>query len=249
MRGWAMITRHSTGDELLAALHWFFGEKEHGWRLQELLEDCRCGLRTGVTTNADGDDYVWFDITLFVPPSRLTTAQSGSVEIEIGKALDVLVNEDYPLRSYLKIKVLPPEAPRTVGLNNCFFNKERTHLHDELRFRSKAEVAIYEELKRRDVLIFPNPAAVLGVSASEYGVAVEKREPDLLVCFRGKWGILEVNHDDFHSGIVTTNKEHERARKFQHYGVFFIQAYDYDKCRADPVGVVDEFLKLLANHK
>jgi hypothetical protein len=122
-------------------------------------------------------------------------------------------------------------------------------LQDELRFRSKAEIAIYEELKHRDVLIFPNPAAVLGSSASEYGADVEKREPDLLVCYRGKWGILEINHDGFHSGIVTTNKDHERARKFQHYGVFFIQAYDYDKCRADPVGVVDEFLKLLANHK
>ena len=62
-------------------------------------------------------------------------------------------------------------------------------------------------------------------------------------------GHLGVNHDDFHSGIAKTNKDHERARKFNHYGLFFIQAYNYDNCRADAVGVVDEFLTLLANHK
>ena len=78
-----------------------------------------------------------------------------------------------------------------VGLNDCFFKKERTILHDELRFRSKAEIAIYDELKRRDVLFFPNPGRRPGASASEYGAAVAKREPDFLICYKGKWGILE----------------------------------------------------------
>jgi hypothetical protein len=74
-------------------------------------------------------------------------------------------------------------------------------------------------------------------------------EPDFLICYKGKWGILEINGEDFHSGIVKTTKDHERARRFKHYGLLFIEAYDYTKCRSDPVGVVDEFLKLLANHK
>jgi hypothetical protein len=78
---------------------------------------------------------------------------------------------------------------------------------------------------------------------------VEKREPDFLICYRGKWGILEINGDDFHSGPIQTAKDHDRARRFNHYGVFFIQAYPLDRCKNRPGDVVDEFLHLLERHK
>jgi hypothetical protein len=106
-----------------------------------------------------------------------------------------------------------------------------------------------QELKQRDVLFFPNPAAVLGTTAGEYGAKVEKKEPDFLICYRGKWGILEVNGDEFHTRVVQTAKDHDRARRFNHYGLFFVQAFTLERCKRDPVGVVDEFLRLLANHK
>jgi hypothetical protein len=141
----------------------------------------------------------------------------------------------------------PPYYP--LGLNNCFFKRDQTIVHDQLRFRSNGEIAIYDELKRRNVLFFPNPAAVLGTSGVEYGEDVEKKEPDFLVCCKGKWGILEINGDSFHSGVVKTAKDHDRARRFNHYGLYFIQAYDLQRCKNDPVGVVDEFLVLLSNHK
>jgi hypothetical protein len=136
-----------------------------------------------------------------------------------------------------------------LGLNNCFFKREQTTVHDELRFRSRGEIAIYDELKRRNVLFFPNPAAVLGTTAAEYGADVKKKEPDFLVCLKGKWGILEINGDSYHSGVVKTAKDHDRARLFNHYGLYFVQAYDSQKCKDDPAGVVDEFLTLLSNHK
>lgn len=85
----------------------------------------------------------------------------------------------------------PPVAPE--GLNNCHFKTEKTITHDELRFRSRGEIAMYEELKSRNVLFFPNPAAVMGKAARDVAERVETREPDFLICFKGKWGILEIN--------------------------------------------------------
>jgi hypothetical protein len=135
------------------------------------------------------------------------------------------------------------------GINNCFFKQYNTIAHDDLRFRSRGEVAIYDELKRRNVLFFPNPAAVLGTTQAEWGKKVEKREPDFLICYKGKWGILEINGDDFHTGIVQTAKDHDRARLFNHYGVFFIQAYPLERCKKQASDVVDEFLQLLDKSK
>jgi hypothetical protein len=136
-----------------------------------------------------------------------------------------------------------------LGLNNCFFKQQQTIEHDDLRFRSKGEVAIYDELKQRDLLFFPNAAAVLGTSGTEYGMNVEKREPDFLICFKGKWGILEVNGDTFHSGVIQTAKDHDRARLFQRYGLLCIQAYPLDRCKGNPSDVVDDFLSLLEKYK
>jgi len=104
-------------------------------------------------------------------------------------------------------------------------------------------------LKRRNVLFLPNPAAVLGTSQAEYGKPVKKREPDFLVCYKGRWGILEVNGDDFHTGIVQTAKDHDRARIFKHYGVLCIEAYPLERCKNEASNVVDEFLTLLEKHK
>jgi hypothetical protein len=143
----------------------------------------------------------------------------------------------------------PYSDPPPPGLNNCFFKKNDTILHDRLRFRSKGETSIYDELKQRNVLFFPNAAAVLGTSGTEYGEKVQKLEPDFLICYKGKWGILEINGDDFHSGVIKTAKDHDRARRFNHYGLYFIQAFPLDRCKNNPSEVVDEFLGLLERYK
>ena len=71
---------------------------------------------------------------------------------------------------YVSVRTDTPR-PHPLGLNQCRRIPDRPPLivHDRLRFRSKAEVAIHEELKQRDVLFFPCAAAVLGQSAAEYG--------------------------------------------------------------------------------
>ena len=104
-----------------------------------------------------------------------------------------------------------------------------------LQFQSKTEVKIAEALSRASVLFFPLAAAVAGRS---------KREPDFLVCAEGKWGILEVQGDEFHPH-ETAAQEHERGRWFRGYGVRVFEIYDAKRCYANPDDVVSEFLKLL----
>ncbi|GAB1542518.1 hypothetical protein NUACC21_51920 [Scytonema sp. NUACC21] len=109
--------------------------------------------------------------------------------------------------------------------------------HDGLRFRSKTETKIYEALKCAYVLFFPNATAILG------GKNV-KREPDFLVCKNGKWGILEVMGDRYHTPN-TAMKDHDRARLFKDYGLTCIEFYDATRCYNYPDEVVKDFLQRL----
>jgi hypothetical protein len=129
--------------------------------------------------------------------------------------------------------------PKTNGLNNCFFKTETTIEHDELKFRSPQEIAIYDELKKRDLLFFPNAAAVLG------GANPKKREPDFLICNKGKWGVLEVMGDAYHHNAA---KDHDRARLFKEHGVHCVEFFTAAECMSRPESVVDKFLSVLAQH-
>ena len=135
----------------------------------------------------------------------------------------------------------PITDPTEPGLNNCFFKTEKTITHDELRFRSPPEIAIYDELKRRPLLFFPNCAAVLG------GAKAEKREPDFLICDKGHWGILEVMGETYHTNLNAV-KDHDRARLFKDHALLCIEFYPAQRCTSDPKAVVDAFLAILAKH-
>jgi hypothetical protein len=144
----------------------------------------------------------------------------------------------------IKDEPTPPKSPTPAytdeGINNCFFKTECTLLHDELRFRSPAEIAIYEELKKQRLLFYPNPAAVFG------GKNPTKKEPDFLIFNReGKFGILEVMGATFHTNA---GKDHERARLFKQFGILCIEFYDAEQCSKKPAVVIDEFLAILDRH-
>jgi hypothetical protein len=128
-----------------------------------------------------------------------------------------------------------------VGLNSCWFTTDTTVSHDRLRFRSKSEIAIYDELKNRKLLFFPNPAAVIG------GATNQKKEPDFLICSAGNWGILEVMGSYFHTKDNAV-KDHDRARLFKDFGILCIEFFDASECSKNPANVVDKFLAILAKH-
>lgn len=154
--------------------------------------------------------------------------------------LEKLLQAETSVRWAVFVRKAKDKPAPEDGLNNCFFKTESTTLHDELRFRSPAEIAIYDELKRRRLLFYPNPAAVFG------GKYPTKKEPDFLIFTReGKCGILEAMGATFHTNAT---KDHERARLFKEFGILCIEFFDAQRCMNDPEGVVEEFLALVAKH-
>jgi hypothetical protein len=131
-----------------------------------------------------------------------------------------------------------PDLEHEVGLNNCFFPSDSIVNHDDLRFRSPAEVSVYTELKKRRLLFFPNAAAVLGPTST-------KREPDFLICYKGRWGVLEVMGETYHTNAV---KDHDRARLFKEHGLLCIEFFPAKRCETEPAIVVNEFLAILGSH-
>lgn len=111
------------------------------------------------------------------------------------------------------------------------------HVWMGLNFRSKGEEYIAKELEKKGVLFFPNCVCRLGRPQNRF-----RREPDFLVCYQGKWGILEVDDPHFHSQAA---KDHERDRLFKTYGIRIIEHFDYEDCLREPGSVVQKFLSIL----
>ncbi|MEH2395571.1 MAG: hypothetical protein V7K21_29260 [Nostoc sp.] len=61
---------------------------------------------------------------------------------------------------------------------------------------------------------------------------------DFLVCYHGKWGLLEV--DGLYHTPLTRVDEQGRERFFQHYGIRVIQRFDAKSCEDKPYEVVKE---------
>jgi hypothetical protein len=106
--------------------------------------------------------------------------------------------------------------------------------HDGLSFRSKTEIVIYEALVKRGLLVFPLPVAVMGRKGS-------LKEPDFVVSYNGRIGILEIHGDKWHPP-QTAAKEHEQRREFAKLGVNVYEIFGADRCLKDPDGVVNDFL-------
>lgn len=116
------------------------------------------------------------------------------------------------------------------------FKDSRRLSHHGLNFRSKTEIKVFEALLRRGVLICPLPLVVMGKSRAY-------KEPDFLVCYDGKTGILEIHGDKWHPP-ETAAKEHDRRREFTKLGISIYEIFGADRCWDDPDTVVDEFLGL-----
>lgn len=148
-----------------------------------------------------------------------------------------------------EITELQPQKPENTLLetpanNQCrqFDNRKPVHTWEHLRFRSLTETRIAEELDRRKVLFFPNCIARLGFKERE------NREPDFLVCYEGKWGILEVDGEDSHPQGRAA-KDHERDRLFKLHGILLVEHFDASECWENADGVVKKFLELLRKQR
>ena len=85
--------------------------------------------------------------------------------------------------------------PENIDVDNTsnnqgiqFYSNSTIHTWENLRFRSKTEIKIAEALDRTGVLFVPNSLARLTTPKGR-----ENKEADFLICYNGKWGVLEVD--------------------------------------------------------
>ncbi|HLO84744.1 MAG TPA: pentapeptide repeat-containing protein [Nostocaceae cyanobacterium] len=132
-----------------------------------------------------------------------------------------------------------PEIDNTVNNQGVqFFSNQTIHNWEKLRFRSKTEIKIAEALDRAGVLFLPNSLARLTTSNGR-----ANKEADFLICYNGKWGILEV--DGPHHTAERRVEEQERERIFKKNGIKVVERFDAARCYQNPDEVVQEFFKMI----
>ncbi|WP_071992766.1 pentapeptide repeat-containing protein [Aphanizomenon flos-aquae] len=119
-----------------------------------------------------------------------------------------------------------------------FYSDSIIHTWENLRFRSKTEIKIAEALDRAGVLFVPNSLARLNTSKGR-----ENKEADFLICYNGKWGVLEVD-GPFHTAERRV-EEQERERIFKKNGIKVVERFDSERCYNNPDEVVQEFFKMI----
>lgn len=99
-------------------------------------------------------------------------------------------------------------------------------------YRGRDETVVARELDRLAILFFPLP------TASRASVL---KEPDLVIVYKGKVGVLEVD-GAYHTGRAAD--DHKRDLFFEQSGIF-VKHFNGDDVRSNVVPVVQTFLKLL----
>ena len=133
------------------------------------------------------------------------------------------------------------KTPQNNNINNQgvqFYSNSIIHTWENLRFRSKTEIKIAEALDRTGVLFVPNSLARLNTAKGR-----ENKEADFLICYNGKWGVLEVD-GPFHTAERRV-EEQERERIFKKNGIKVVERFDAERCYNNPDEVVQEFFKMI----
>jgi hypothetical protein len=144
----------------------------------------------------------------------------------------ILENTDLILRK-------TPENDNNINNQGIqFYSNSTIHTWENLRFRSKTEIKIAEALDRTGVLFVPNSLARLNTAKGR-----ENKEADFLICYKGKWGVLEVD-GPFHTAERRV-EEQERERIFKINGIKVVERFDAKECYETPDKVVQKFFYLM----
>ncbi|WP_353930670.1 hypothetical protein WJM97_20760 [Okeanomitos corallinicola TIOX110] len=192
--------------------------------LIENNQEIKTNLRNYFIFIADG--HVWHDMKDFPIYYRVKLLE---VEENWQKTIKFLIAKSKDLnQGLITEKVFTRKAKDPI-----FYN--------EIKFASKSEIRIAQELEAKGVLFFPLPLAVRHETGNIYE---DHREVDFLVCLDGTFGILEVS---FHSDRY--EKDKEKDAWFKKSGILCIEHYPAEKCYNNPRSVVEEFLSILSQHK
>lgn len=154
-----------------------------------------------------------------------------------------LIEVEQGWQNVVKNLIVNAQNPNQALISEKAFSKDGKHfyVYNEMKFASRSEIRIAQELETRQILFFPLP---LGVRADTGNFYNDHREVDFLVCQDSAWGILEVS---YHPGRY--EKDSEKDSWFKKSGILCIQHYSAERCYSFPKEVVDEFLTILAKHR
>lgn len=113
-----------------------------------------------------------------------------------------------------------------------------TRSYEGLRFRSESEVRVARALDHAHVMYLPNCRARVGSMDHRRNI-----EADFVVMVGGKWGVLEVDGEQWHAGHAA--RDHERDRPFHFHGARIVQRFDAGECFENADRVVAKFVALL----
>jgi len=214
-----------------------------------LLASMRFNLSNA--TNHLNDEFLVLHTSVGLTQYEYLREASGDKELK--RTFSVIASTAAEIGLYIRFIVgqldqsRPPDNWR-ADLNNFVaalssnqalftFKNSQKIIHEGLNFRSKTEVKIFDTLVKRGLLVLPLPVAVMGRNR-------EYKEPDFVVCYQGKVGILEIHGDKWHPP-ETAAKESERRRVFAKLGVSVYEIFSAERCWNDPNGVVDDFMQAL----
>ncbi|MEZ4669099.1 MAG: hypothetical protein R3E39_14425 [Anaerolineae bacterium] len=210
-------------------------------------------------TNDFGDDFCVLHANVpLVQYEHLRSAmEHGSVDRQEYKAIFQSIADTFSeIGPHIRFVVcyldqsIPPNNWRSnlatsialLNSNQALFSyKDSPKLvHEGLIFRSKTEIKIFNTLIKKGLLVLPLPVTVMGKMRSY-------KEPDFVVCHKGKVGILEIHGDKWHPP-ETFAKENERRREFAKLGINIYEVFAATRCWDDPDGVVNEFLEVFTRY-
>jgi hypothetical protein len=207
------------------------------YELLDVLQDCQVALekvKDGEYWNTNGKNYEYVQLTFHVPPQNLNVIKN---EVKKPKSLilrtlnNVLMAEGFIHVHWLPIvKLLPTplqlddSKERNISKwNGCFF-------------RSKPEVKIAEAFEKKSIAFISNGRGRFNKENSRATF-----EPDFVVFYNGKVGILEVDGEKYHPDLLKEDSD-KRDQTFNDSGISIVKHYDSEICKKSPEKVVSDFL-------
>jgi uncharacterized protein YjbI with pentapeptide repeats len=142
--------------------------------------------------------------------------------------------------------IIEHEVQKRLVTNQGYSAKKKL-TWNRLRFRSEPELEIAKVLDEMGIMYFPNAS---GRVMSDKGMTT--REVDFLICWRGKWGILECDSEILHlvnsikkGKLPSAASDHKRDNDFNRHGQWFIKRFTAEECRKNSHQVVTQFLDML----
>ncbi len=158
---------------------------------------------------------------------------NGHLQVSIGKIFDsqkdelkviyrvALLDVEEDWKNVAKRLINESRHPNQGVVTETVFGREGKDvlIYNEMKFASKSEIRIAQELEERGVLFFPLPLAVRKETEVLYK---DHREVDFIICENGLWGILEVAHH-----LNRYEQDKEKDAWFKKSGILCIEHFTW----------------------